>query len=124
MHSMMEAGEVEEHSEGKQFEQNPALVGFSNDHNKDAFSSLRLSYGARGFPQAYRPSNLNLSFAHGAIWQRGAFDAEAGGSVIQPGAMLDEYNAYLLCNLQEGDGHNQSRDWYNLLRRPLKVTRD
>lgn len=63
-------------------------------------------------------------FAHGAIWQRGAFDAEAGGSVIQPGAMLDEYNAYLLCNLQEGDGHNQSRDWYNLLRRPLKVTRD
>ena len=123
MHSMMEGGEVEDYSEGQRFEENPALVGFSNENNKDGFSSLRLSYGARGFPQAYRPANLNLSLGHGGIWQRGAFDAEEGGTVIQPGAMLDEYNAYLLCNLDEGNGHNQPGDCYNLLRRPLKVTR-
>ena len=122
MHRMMEGGEVEEHLEGTGFDQNPALVEFSNEKSKDAFSSLRLSYGARGFPQAYRPAHLNLSLGHGGIWQRGAFDAEEGGTVIQPGATLDEYNAYLLYNLQEGDGQDQARDWYNLLRRPLTVS--
>ena len=123
MYSMMEGGEVEDHPEGTQFDRNPALVGFSDANNKDGFSSLRLSYGARGFPQAYRPSGLNLSFGHGSIWQRGAFQAEAGGSVIQPGAMLDEYNAYLLYNLGEDGGRNQPGDWYNLLRQPLQMTR-
>ena len=122
MHSMMEGGEVEDHPEGTGFDQNPALVGFSNEDSKDAFSSLRLSYGARGFPQAYRPSGLGLSLGHGGIWQRAPFNADAGGLVIQPGAMIDEYNAYLLCNLQEGNGRNQSGDWYNLLHRPLEVT--
>jgi metal-sulfur cluster biosynthetic enzyme len=121
MHSMMESEEVKQHSAATPFDQNPALVGFFNDNSKDAFSSLRLSYGARGFPQAYRPSDLNLSLDHGGIWQRGAFAAETGGSVIQPGAMLDEYNAYLCYNLLEDGDHNQPRDWYNLLRRPLEA---
>ena len=124
MYKMVEGGAVEAHPEGGGFERNPALVGFSNETSKDGFASLRLAYGARGFPQAYRPEGSNLSLHHGGIWQRGAFQAEAGGTVIQPGAMLDEYNAYLVYNLQQGDGYNQAGDWYNLLRRPLQLMLD
>ena len=38
--------------------------------------------------------------------------------------MLDEYNAYLVYNLQQGDGYNPAGDWYNLLRRPLQLMLD
>ena len=122
-YSMMEDGELEVHHESAPFSANPALVGFFNEPSKDGFSTLRLAYGARGFPQAYRPSGLSLSFTSGGIWQRVAFEAEKGGTVIQPGSMLDEYNAYLLYNIGEDGGPNQPRDWYNQLRRPLRATR-
>ena len=122
MYRLMDDGEVEDYPEGEPFAANLGLVGFVNEGNGDAFASLRLAYGARGFPDAYRPEHVSLSLAHGGIWQRGAFAAKPGGSVIQPGATLAEYNAYLVGNFDESGGRGQPGEWYNLLRRPLQVT--
>ena len=111
------------------FNQNPALVGLFDQKSKDAFASLRLSYGARGFPGAYRPNlwNDNIRTAYSGdrqLWVRKPFywRLRREGLAIQPGATIGEYNAYLLYNAGEAKGHNQARDWYNLLRRPLNVT--
>lgn len=125
--SMMEGGPVEiSQAEGSQaewisFEQNPALVGFYNKSNGDGFASLRLSYDARGFPGAYGPNNTSITPDYrpwkSQDWVRYAF---RGNHAIQPGATIGEYNAYLLYNVGEKGGHDQVKDWYNLLRRPLK----
>jgi len=125
--SMMEGGPVEiSPHEGSQaewisFEQNPALVGFYNRSNGDGFVSLRLSYDAKGFPGAYGPNNTSITPDYrpwkSQDWVRYAF---RGNHAIQPGATIGEYNAYLLYNAGEKGGHDQVKDWYNLLRRPLK----
>ncbi len=123
--SMIEGGEIEVSTEGQFFEQNnPALVGFFNERGKDAFASLRLSFDSRGFPGAYDPqgTGVYLRSAGEKIWSRAAFQAVDGGLAIQSGAEIGEYNAYLLYNAGEAKGHNQARDWYNLLRRLLNVT--
>jgi metal-sulfur cluster biosynthetic enzyme len=123
---MLEGEDVEISAEGMHFkESNPALLGFFNEHLKDAFASLRLSFDGRGFPNAYHPKDTGIwmrSFGQ-KIWNRTAFQAGGKTIAIQPGATIWEYNAYLAYNIGEEGGHDQAGAWYNLLRRPLHVTR-
>jgi len=122
--SMMDGGEIAVDSEnGPSFEQNPALVGFVQESDGDAFASLNLSYDSRGFPGAYHPKDRGLGTIHdNRIWVRWAFHADGGAHTIEPGSTLGEYNAYLLYNAGEEGGHNQARDWYHQLRNPLATS--
>ena len=123
--SMVEGGDVEISEEAFWFAQsNPALLGFVNEHLKDAFASLRLAFDARGFPGAFHPQDTGVwmrSFGQ-KIWNRAAFQAGGKTVAIQPGATMAEYNAYLAYNAGEEGGHDQAGAWYNLLRRPLHLT--
>ena len=122
--SMMDGGEISvDGADGPSFDENPALVGFVQEDNGDAFASLNLSYDSRGFPGAYHPKDRGLGTIHdNRIWVRWAFHADGGAHTIQPGATLGEYNAYLVYNAGEEGGHNQARERYNLPRHPLKAT--
>jgi metal-sulfur cluster biosynthetic enzyme len=104
------------------FDRNPALVGFFDDTNHDAFVSLRLAYDAGGFPGAYDPSMLTLgTTGYGnQVWSRDLFH-ESREMAIQPGSTATETNAYLCFSTAEG-GLEQAAEWYNQLRDPLSVT--
>jgi len=127
---MMEGGPVEiSQVEGSQaadwirFEKNPALVGFYNKTTGDGFASLHLAFDAIGFPGAYGPNSTSMQAAYeygGQVWVRYPFNSKGPSIGIQPGATIGEYNAYLLYNIGEEGEHNQPKDWYNLLRHPLK----
>ena len=122
---MMEAGPVEQRpamGDEISFAQNPALVGFYNEDNKDVFASLRLAYDARGFPGAYHPQHLSMGTTPygNQFWGRDVFHV-GEEMAIQPGATVGEYNAYLCYSAADEGGQGQGVDWYDRLRRPLKV---
>ncbi|MFA6470874.1 MAG: FlgD immunoglobulin-like domain containing protein [Candidatus Latescibacterota bacterium] len=131
MVSMMDGGSINVFQNGTAFSKNPALLGFYNRVNGDGFASLHLAFDAIGFPNAYGPSNTSITPDYVSVpwqlWVRYAFDSNnvASGrpSVgIQPGATIGEYNAYLLYNAKDTGGNNQAKDWYNVLRKPLKAS--
>jgi hypothetical protein len=113
------------------FEQNPAFIGHYNSANGDGFASLILSFDALGFTDAYKGAYANSSsYLAGngrSGWVRYAFDSRVLNMGqprvgIQPGATIGEYNAYLLYNAKDTGGNNQAKDWYNVLRKPLKAS--
>ena len=106
---------------------NPALVGFFDEASEDALASLRLSFDSRGFPNAYDPGYDSIHTTYTPdlhLWVRWAFNTGGASIAIQPGATIGEHNAYLVYNLGEEGGHDQAKEWYNLLRRPLKLASD
>jgi metal-sulfur cluster biosynthetic enzyme len=127
MFSMMDGGEIisyPEKSGNVSFDKNPAVMGHYNRTNGDGFASLELAFDARGFPGAYGKNSCTLMNDINA-WVRWAFysDRVKSGLTsigIQPGSTVGEYNAYLLYNINDPGGNDQARDWYNLLRHPLK----
>ena len=122
---MMEGGELVETpaDQAVSLTQNPALVGFYHRDLGDGFASLRLAYGARGFPGAYDPELLSMgTTAYGnQIWARDVFHV-AEELAIQPGAVVWEHNAYLCYNAREAQGNRQAADWSRVLRAPLKAS--
>ncbi|MFA6473189.1 MAG: hypothetical protein WCU00_14255 [Candidatus Latescibacterota bacterium] len=121
---MMEGKSVETpEKEAISFESDPALLGFFSKITGDGFASLHLAFDAIGFPGAYGPNSTSMTTAYnygGEIWVRYPFNSKGPSIGIQPGATIGEYNAYLLYNVGEEGGHDQLKDWYNLLRHPLK----
>jgi metal-sulfur cluster biosynthetic enzyme len=121
--SMPDGGEISVYQKQISFEQDPALMGCYNSVNGDGFASLHISFDALGFRGAYANRASTLLGSSG--WVRYAFYSQNINSSIppvgiQPGATIGEYNAYLVYNANEPGGNNQARDWYNLLRKPLK----
>jgi metal-sulfur cluster biosynthetic enzyme len=107
-------------AENVSFSSNPAVVGFVDETKGDAFVSLRLAYDARGFPGAYDPKWLTLgTTGYGnQLWSRDVVH-EPRELAIQPGAFVNETNAYLCFNAEEG-GVEQAADCYDLLSHPLQ----
>ena len=103
-------------------ETNPAVVGFFDEDNGDAFVSLRLAYDARGFPGAYDPKLLSMgTTAYGnQIWARDVFHVPSE-MVIAPGSFVTETNAYLCFNTADG-GLAQASEWHKQLSQPLAIT--
>ena len=106
------------------FAKNPALLGFYNENNRDAFATLRLAFDAAGFPGAYDPRHTHIGTTRfgNQIWGRGAFHAGGERLAIQSGATVGERNAYLCFRVDDEGGLQQAADWYRLLRHPLRVT--
>ena len=131
--SMMEGERVRTSSTGFRDNRNPALVGLFDEEDGDAFASLRLSFDSRGFPNAYDPTYDSITTHYPSsrradilqLWVRWSFVSDGQIPItIRPGATMGEENAYLVYNIGEEGGQDQAKDWYDLLRRPLKLSRD
>ena len=51
-----------------------------------------------------------------SMMEGGQVSAVEGGTAVQPGAVLDDYNAYLVHNVREQGDLQEAGEWYELLR--------
>ena len=56
-----------------------------------------------------------------SMMEGGQVSAVEGDTAVQPGAVLDDYNADLVHNVREQGDLQEAEEWYELLRRPLQV---